>query len=213
MISKIIIPLVSFSFSPKFVKGVCLIKCIVTLIKFSLNISVDSNKVIPQHQCGFSKGHTTTSVWIPIKSHHLSQSSSYRRKIEKKFGQYWYRGMLLTDLSKAFDFLRHDLLIAKLAVYGLGQSSLCFIFSYLSDRTQRAKVNNAYSSYINIKYGVPQCSILGILLFNIDICCLFLWDYKCDIARYADENTPYTSGINLNLVLEKSGKIKRKINT
>ena len=45
LLSKIIVLLVSFPFSPKCMKGVCLIKCIVTLIKFSLNISVDSNKV------------------------------------------------------------------------------------------------------------------------------------------------------------------------
>ena len=110
-------------------------------------------------------------------------------------------GMLLADLSKAFDCLRHDLLIAKLAydsAYGFDQPSLCFIFSYLSDRTQRTKVNNAYSSYTNIKYDVPQGSILGPLPFNIDICDLFLWDYKCDIASYADDNTQYTSDISLN---------------
>ena len=69
-------------------------------------------------------------------------------------------GMLLTDLSKAFDCLRHDLLIAKLAAYGFDQPSLCFIFSYLSGRTWRTKVN-AYSSYTDIKYAVPQGSILG----------------------------------------------------
>ena len=53
----------------------------------------------------------------------------------------------LIDLSKAFDCLRHDLLIAKLAAYGFDQPSLCFIFNYLSDRTQRTKVNNTYRSY------------------------------------------------------------------
>ena len=111
--------------------------------------------------------------------------------------------MLLTDLLEAFDCFRHDLLIAKLIEYGFDQSSLCFIFSYLSDRTQRTRVNKAYSSYTNIKYGVPQGSILDPLFFKIDICDLFLWGYKCDIASYADDNILYTSDISLNLVLEK----------
>ena len=110
--------------------------------------------------------------------------------------------MLLTDLSKVFDCLRHDLLITKLAAFGFDHPSLCFIFSYLSDRTQRTKVNNNYNSYTDIKYGVPQGSISGPLLFNIDICDFFLWDYKCDIASYADDNTSYTSDISLKLVLE-----------
>ena len=95
------------------------------------------------------------------------------------------------------------LLIPKLAAYGFEQPSLCFIFSYLSDRTLRTKVNNAFSSYTNTKYGFPQISILGPLLFDIDISDLFLWDYKWDMASYADDNTPYTSNISLNLVLEK----------
>ena len=100
--------------------------------------------------------------------------------------------MLLINLSKGFNCLRYDLLIAKLAAYGFDQPLLCFTFSYLSDRTKRTKINNAYNCYTNIKYGVPQGSVLGPLLFNIDICDLFLWYYKCEIASYADDNTPYS---------------------
>ena len=77
--------------------------------------------------------------------------------------------MLFIDLSKAFDRLRHDLLIARLAAYGFDQPSVCFIISYLSDRKQRTKVNSADSSYTDFKYGVPQGSIIGPLLFNIEL--------------------------------------------
>ena len=72
-------------------------------------------------------------------------------KLKKSLDNNGVGGMLLTDLSKTFDCLRDDLLIARLAAYGFDQPSLCSIFSYLSDITQRTKVNNAYSSYADIK--------------------------------------------------------------
>ena len=89
----------------------------------------------------------------------------------------WYKaldkcniaGALLTDLSKAFDCLHHELLIAKLEAYGFDHSSLAYIYSYLSDRKQRTKVNNSYSRWADIKSGIPQGSIIGPLLFNIYI--------------------------------------------
>ena len=112
-------------------------------------------------------------------------------------------GALLTDLSKAFDCLLHDLLIAKLAAYGFDYDSLVFIQSYLSERQQRTKVNNAYSTYSDILYGVPQGSILGPLLFNIYISDMFYDIDICDIASYADDNTPYTSDFNLEEVIQK----------
>ena len=50
-------------------------------------------------------------------------------------------GALLTNLSKAFDCLDHELLIAKLNAYGFNLSSLKLIHDYLSNRTQRTKIN------------------------------------------------------------------------
>ena len=71
------------------------------------------------------------------------------------------------DLSKAFDTLNHDLLIAKLEVYGLSISSLRYIRSYLNQRLQRTGVNNSFSLRKNIIAVVPQGSVLNPPLFNI----------------------------------------------
>ena len=82
-------------------------------------------------------------------------------------------GALMTDLSKAFDCLHHKLFIAKLDAYGFDIKLVKLIKQYLSSRKQRGKVGNAYSSWKEIFYGIPQGSILGLLIFNIFLCDLF----------------------------------------
>ena len=65
-------------------------------------------------------------------------------------------GAFLTDLSKAFDCIKHDVLIGKLAAYGFYSHSLSFVFSYLKERKQRTKIHNSYSPYANIACGVRR---------------------------------------------------------
>ena len=101
------------------------------------------------------------------------------------------------DLSKAFDCILHDLLIAKLAAHGFDYQSLKIMESFLSNRQQRTKINNAFSRYS----GVLQGSILGPLLFNIYICDIFLEIIERDIASHADDDTPYNFDFNLGNVI------------
>ena len=112
-------------------------------------------------------------------------------------------GALLTDLSKAFDCILHDLLITKLAAYGFEHYSLKILQSYISNRNQRTKINDAYSKYCEILSGVPQCSILGPLLFNIYLCDMFYDINDGDIVSYSDDNTPYASSSNLDALINK----------
>ena len=64
-------------------------------------------------------------------------------------------GALLIDLSKAFDSLPHDFIIAKLNAYGFSFPALNLIQNYLAKRKQRTKINDSYGSWSDINFGVP----------------------------------------------------------
>ena len=102
------------------------------------------------------------------------------------------------DLSKAFDTLNHDLLIAKLEAYGFSKNSLNYIQSYLRNRLQRTNVNNNSSLWKDIFSGVPQGSILGPLMFNIYINDVFLFSDNGCLSNYDDDTTLYSIGENHN---------------
>ena len=82
-------------------------------------------------------------------------------------------GAVMTDLSKAFDCIPHDLLIAKLEAYSLGEKTLSYIFSYLRNRNQCVRINDKKSDFQKIISGVPRDSITGPILFHFSINDLF----------------------------------------
>ena len=96
-------------------------------------------------------------------------------------------GGVLMDLSKAFDCLPHDLVIAKLEAYGL-RSSLLLLLLYLKDCKQSVKIKGIRYLFQLIKSGVPQGSILGPILFNIFMNVLF-YILQNDLHNFVDDNT------------------------
>ena len=139
----------------------------------------------------FRKGHSTEQCLIKMLE-------TWKRAIdEKKFA-----GAFLTDLSKAFDCLNRNLPLAKLNAYGFDNSLLNVIGSYLKDRKQRTKVDNSYSTWNELKRGVPQGSILGPLLFNIFLNDIFFFIENSKIAMYADDNTAYSTNEPLEGLLK-----------
>ena len=101
---------------------------------------------------------------------------------------------IFMDLSKSFDTMNHDLLMAKLGAYGFQKDVLSFMKSYLTKRRQRVRVNSNFSAWERISSGVPQGSILGPLFFNIFLNDLFLFAENSDLSNYADDYTLYNCG-------------------
>ena len=92
---------------------------------------------------------------------------------------------LLIDLSKAFDCLPHDILIAKLhACDDCDLPSIKLLNCYLRNRRKYVKINNFFNSWGETLFGVPQGSIPGPILFNIFLCNLFLFIKNKDLQSW-----------------------------
>ena len=157
------------------------------------------DSLLSKYQCGFRRGFSAQNCLLAI----LKWKSSVDK--EKAFG------VLLTDLSETFDCLSHELIIAKLNAYGFSLSVLKVMQSYLSKRKQRTKINQAYSSWEKILFGVPRGSILGPILFNIFLSDLFLVLQNVDFASYADDNTIYDVDDSIDEVIFSLQESSKKL--
>ena len=132
------------------------------------------SKLISAYRKSYSKNHVLIGL-----------IENWKKSLdEKKFV-----GVVLMELSEAFDSIPHDLLIAKMYAYIFSINAVTFFYSYLKRWKQNVKINNTHSVFQLILSGVPQGSILGPLLFNLFINDLYLWITKKDLLNFADDNT------------------------
>ena len=99
--------------------------------------------ILPKYQFGFRRGYSAQQCL-------LTMIEKWRAFLDRNETC----AAFLTDQSKAFDCLPHDLLIAKLHAYVCNLPSLKFLNSYLGNRHQHSKINNFYSSWAEILFGV-----------------------------------------------------------
>ena len=145
--------------------------------------------LLSKYQYGFWKGYRVINTLFPIK------------KWRKSLNEGGAFGALLKNLSKSFDCLHHELLIAKLI------PSLKLFHLYLTKRKQKVKLNSMYSFWSEIIFGVLQGSIPGPLLFNIFSCDIFRFFLDLDVTNYADDNIPHSTNMNLKKVLHDLEKM------
>ena len=104
----------------------------------------------------FLRGHSTATPPITL-------TDNWRKSLDEKQDV----GVVAIDLSKAFDCICHNLLLAKLKAYGLHDTALKLLRSFLHERKQRVMWNNSCSNWTPISCGDPQGSLISPLLFNI----------------------------------------------
>ena len=141
--------------------------------------------------CGYRKGFNTQHALLTLVE-------NWRKSLDNKgFG-----GAILMDLSKAFDALNHDLLIAELHAYDFQHDTLKLLHSY-PKQWHRTKVGMSLSSWEELIKGAPQGSVLGPTLLNLYLNDLFYLPDFTEVCNFADDTTFHACDNDLNYLIKR----------
>ncbi len=158
-----------------------------------LSQHLETNNLIYKHQYGFSRNKSTEHALI-----HILNSISIALNDNK-----YCIGSNFLDLKKAFDTVPHDIPLLKLEKMGITGTELLWFSNYLSNRTQRVKVNGTLSESAALDMSVFQGTILGPTLFS----CVINDLPNCTellTVLYADDTTGLDSDSDLNSLMARA---------
>jgi hypothetical protein len=163
---------------------------------------LNNNKILAEEQFGFRKNLTTEKATYELTN-----------KTINVLNEKLIVGGTFCDLSKAFDCVNHDILLSKLTFYGITGNAYEWIKPYLSNRFQRVETENENPNYKTLsvwgvtKYGVPQGSILGPLLFFL---------YVNDLSKTINGNSKpvlFADDISVTVTSSKLEDFQKHITT
>jgi exonuclease III len=157
---------------------------------------IESKAVYHQEQSGFRKGHSTTTILHKLKDDILTTMKKGEVTLS-----------IFADFSKAFDTVDYPTLINRLNNLGFSKKFIKLINDYLTNRYQFVQIDDKASRKLSVKFGVPQGSILGPVLFNLYVTQLSS-NGSSTYLQYADDTTllRHTKPKALNETIESMQK-------
>ena len=176
-------------------------KCLECIVDAQLRRYFEQHKLLGQNQHGFRKNRSTSTALI-------TTVVKLREAKDKKL----YSGLLLFDLSAAYDVLDTNILLKKCEQYGLDTTTLSWLRSYLSERYQAVKVGTFMAEPLPLPCGIPQGSACSCLLFIVYIADIGEWT-SISLQGYADDTLTYCHGSSATNVINTLQEEAKKILT
>ena len=161
------------------------------IINARLNIFLARNDLLCANQFGFRKN-SNTIVPLSELSNHMQTAID-----DKKLGC-----CVFLDIAKAFDVVKHDILILKLECMGIPNSITKLLTCYLTNRSQYILHDGLKSNICKTNTGVPQGSILGPTLFNIYVNDLPNFIQNSEVAMFADDVACFNTNHDINTLYQ-----------